>query len=266
MRFKLISCEVLCREMCAVIARAPHRVDATFLPKGLHDIGCAKMRRRLQEAVDATEPGLYDAILLGYGLCNNGVHDLRAGATPLVLPRGHDCMTLFLGSRQRYWEYFQAHPGAYFQTTGWMERGDISGELKAQSIGHLAGMDQSYADLVKKYGEDNAQYLWETLCDTLRNYSRLTYINMGLGCDAPFEAQARQQAAQRSWAFETIPGNLRLLEALVAGNWDAADFLVVPPGNRVVASNDDQIVVAQTETEAKRSSGEISLPVSGRAS
>ena len=41
MRLKLISCEVLYREMCAAISRAPHEVDVEFLPKGLHDEGVA---------------------------------------------------------------------------------------------------------------------------------------------------------------------------------------------------------------------------------
>jgi len=245
MRLKAICCEVLHREMCAAAARSPHTIDLAFLPKGLHDIGCAKMRVRLQEAIDAGEPGRYDAILLGYGLCNNGVHQLRAGSIPLVLPRAHDCITLFLGSRRRYWEYFHANPGAYFLTTGWMERGGVSEELKAQSIAHLAGMDQSYPELVRKYGEDNAQYLWETLCDTLRNYRRLTYIRMDLGADGPCEAQAREQAVRRGWEFESVSGSLRLVEALVAGEWSADDFLVVPPGGQIAASNDDAIVASE---------------------
>ena len=33
MRLKLISCEIFHREMCAVVARSPHRVDIEFLPK-----------------------------------------------------------------------------------------------------------------------------------------------------------------------------------------------------------------------------------------
>ena len=54
-RLKLISCEIFYREMCAAVARSPHQVDIEFLPKGLHDIGSAKMSARLQEAVDAVD-------------------------------------------------------------------------------------------------------------------------------------------------------------------------------------------------------------------
>ena len=59
MRLKLISCEIFFREMCAVVARSPHFVDMEFLPKGLHDMGSAKMLARVQEAVDRVRN--YDA-------------------------------------------------------------------------------------------------------------------------------------------------------------------------------------------------------------
>ena len=170
-RFRLISCDVLYREMLDVVARSPHTVDIEFLPKGLHDIGCLGMRERLQAAVDRTEPDKYDALLLGYGLCNNGISGLQARTIPLVVARAHDCMTLFFGERERYMNYFQAKPGTYFLTSGWIERGEANGELRQLSIQHQTGMDMQYEELVKKYGEDNAQYLWDTLCDTVRHYS-----------------------------------------------------------------------------------------------
>jgi hypothetical protein len=65
---KLIACEILFRELCAAVARSPHRVDIEFLPKGLHDIGKVGMQARLQEAIDAVDQTRYDAILLGYAV------------------------------------------------------------------------------------------------------------------------------------------------------------------------------------------------------
>ncbi len=247
MRFKLISCEVLYREMCAVVARAPNQVDMQFLPKGLHDIGRAAMLQRLQAAVDGVDASQYSAVLMGYGLCNNGVHNLRARTVPVVIPRAHDCMTFFFGSRERYLDYFNNNPGTYFQTSGWIERSELTGELRQASIGHLTGMDQSYTELIKKYGEDNAQFLWETLCNTTRNYSQVAYIEMGLGPSDAFEAQTRLEADARGWKFDKVQGDLNLAERLVAGNWDAKDFLVVPPGSRVVASNNEGIIAAETD-------------------
>ena len=64
-------------------------------------------------------------------------------------------------------------------------------------------MIQTYDDLVAKYGEDNAKFLYEQLCNMTRNYSGLTFIEMGIEPDDRFERQARQQAAERGGSTET---------------------------------------------------------------
>jgi hypothetical protein len=235
MRLKLITCEIFYREFCAVVARSPNTVDVEFLPKGLHDIGSKGMCERLQAALDRVEDARYEAVLLGYALCNNGVVGLTAGKCPLVIPRAHDCITLFLGSSKRYLDYFNSHPGVYFMTTGWSERGKADGELSQLSVGNILGVGQSYEDLVARYGEDNAKYLWSELGDLRKNYSQFTYIEMGVGPDERFERQAREEAAQRGWKFETLVGDLGMFQRLVDGVWDEKEFLVVPSGKQVVA-------------------------------
>ena len=86
MRLKLIACEVFYREFNTVVARSPHIVDVEFLPKGLHDIGTAGMQERLQGAIDSIDRCVYDAILIGYGLCNNGIVGLTGRDKRLVVP------------------------------------------------------------------------------------------------------------------------------------------------------------------------------------
>ena len=49
-----------------------NEVDVEFLPKGLHDLGCKPMRKSLRTQSIATPRIVYEAILLGYGLCGNG--------------------------------------------------------------------------------------------------------------------------------------------------------------------------------------------------
>lgn len=118
MRLKLISCEIFYRELCWAVARSPNTVDIEFLPKGLHDIGSEGMSARLQAVLDRVDDPRYEAVLLGYGLCNNGIAGLRSGKYRLIVPRAHDCITLFLGSSERYLEYFNSHPGRILRDHG----------------------------------------------------------------------------------------------------------------------------------------------------
>jgi hypothetical protein len=248
-KLKLVACEVLYRELCSLIARSPHQVDLAFLPKGLHDIGSAGMVERLQAAVDSAETPGYDALLMGYALCNNGISGLRARTLPLVIPRGHDCMTLFLGSRSRYQQYFTDNPGTYFLTSGWIERGESAGELRQLSIQNRNGMDLTYDQLVARYGEENARYLFDELCDQTKHYRQITNIDMGLDPDSGFHDQAETRARTNQWKFDAVQGDLSLLERLVFGIWPDTDFLVVPPGHQVVATYDDRIIAAEAVHE-----------------
>jgi hypothetical protein len=245
MRLKLIACEIFYRELCAVAARSIHQIDVEFLPKGLHDIGQEKMQARLQEVLRAVDASRYDAVLFGYALCSNGLIGLAAAGIPLIVPRAHDCITLFLGSKERYMDYFQSHTGVYFLTTGWIERGSDTHQDNPQSIANKSGMTQTYDELVAKYGEDNAKFLYEQLCDMTRNYSSVAYIEMGIEPDDRFEQQARRHAADRNWAFAKLAGDMGLIRALVDGPWDDARFLTVPPGCRVAATFDDNILRAE---------------------
>lgn len=242
MRLKLISCEIFYRELCWAVARSPNTVDIEFLPKGLHDIGSEGMSARLQAVLDRVDDPRYEAVLLGYGLCNNGIAGLRSGKYRLIVPRAHDCITLFLGSSERYLEYFNSHPGVYFETTGWMERGKADGELSQLSVGKVLGVGQSYEDLVARYGEDNAKFLWSELGDLRKNYSQFTYIEMGVGPEGEFERGAREQAGERNWKFEKIAGNLRLFQRLVDGPWDEKEFLLVPAGKQIAADYSGGII------------------------
>jgi hypothetical protein len=244
-RIKLIACEILYRELCACIARSTNQVDLEFLPKGLHDMGSGGMRERLQAVVDAIDVSRYETIALGYALCGTGLAGLTARGRPLVLPRAHDCVSLFLGSHQRYLEYFTANPGVFFKTTGWIERGQGLEQLATREMRDKTGVGMTYAQLVEKYGEDNAQFLFEQLGNYQHNYGQLTFIEMGIEPDGRFEQSARDEAARLNWRFEKVPGDLGLLQRLVDGDWSGGDFLVVPPGWRIAARHDDRIMDAE---------------------
>ena len=241
MRLKLISCEVLFREMCDACAHSPHQVDLEFLLKGLHDLGAKAMAEKIQGVVDRAPEGVYEAILLGYGLCGNGLDGLPARHTRLVLPRAHDCIALLMGSRERYQTYFEGNPGTYYQSTGWLERGKGLQQLTHNTM----GFDEPLEAMIRKYGEDNGRYLYEEMTRYRSEYRKLTFIETGLEAGGKFLAEASTEAKEKGWSFERLPGDLTWLRRMVEGEWAEPEFVVAEPGQRIVASYDTSVVKVQ---------------------
>jgi len=240
MRLKVLCCEVFYREICSLIATTPHQCDVEFLPKGLHDLGSEKMSARLQEVLDAVDPECYDAVAMVYGLCNNGTVGVRAPGLKLVIPKVHDCIALFMGSRSRYREYFDAHPGTYYRTSGWLERDDAS-SAGDTTIPQQLGMTTTYDQLVEQYGEENAKYVMEMMGGGEQYYDRVTFIRMGLAGEDRFREQAKAESERRQWQFEELEGDMSMLRKLIYADWDD-DFLVLNPGETLTPSYDEGVM------------------------
>lgn len=233
------------REIEYVAPRSPHSVEVEILTMGLHDLG-AGMRSHLQARIDACDGGGYDALLLGYGLCGRGTEGLRAGSTPFVLPRAHDCIGILMGSHRRYRSYFQDHPGVYYRSPGWIEFQAPGQWLQPAdtTARNKLGERRTREELIAQYGEENGAYLFEQFSAYRRRYSGLTYISTGVPFDESSRTKARAEAEREGWGFDEVLGSLAMLQALVNGEWDPVNFLVVPPGATVRAALGDAVVTA----------------------
>jgi hypothetical protein len=242
MRLRIVGCEVLARPLYLAAARSPHIVDLTLLRQGLHDRP-GGLRERLQAELDWTEAATYDAIGLAYGLCGGAIAGLVARAAPVVLPRAHDCITLFLGSRERYAAEFIGHPGTYWYAQDFMERGD-----GRSTVGMGAQSDEArqrtYEEYVERYGRDNADYLMEALGEWRSHYDRAVFVDLGVGDGSAVETRARTEAVEQGWGYDRLPGDMVLVKRLVDGDW-ADDFLVLQPGERSVQAWDEGVVRAE---------------------
>ncbi len=253
-KFKFIGCEVLYREACYLAATCKNHVDIEFLKKGLHDVETCDMLAKVQSIIDSVDPEEgYEAILLGYARCNNGVVGLTARDTQLVIPRAHDCISLFFGSRQQYKEYFDANPGTYFMTSGWSERENF-GECEysrpaygMEGVMGKIGLAEPYEKMVEKYGKEQADFIMETLGDWRKNYSKCCYIEMGICDEAQLIQEAREKAAENNWEFELIKGDLGLLKNLFDGQWDE-DFVTIPAGGEITSRNDEFVLDSDANT------------------
>jgi hypothetical protein len=245
MRLKVLACDVLARELYGCAARAQHTVHLALLPQGLHD-NSDTCRARLQADIDAVQPDHYDAVLLGYGLCSNSLAGIRAGATRMIVPRAHDCITLLLGSKERYARLFAEVPGTYWFSAGWLDSAEEGREQFAPMAN--SGLGPTYRrdwnELVAKYGEENARYLADFMGQWEKHYTRGVLIEFEFTRHLGLAARVRRICEEKGWTFETVEGDLGLIQAGFDGQWDDARFLLVEPGQVVRASYDDGILAA----------------------
>ena len=232
MHFKVIACEVLTREVCWCVARSPHTVDLEFTTKGEHNVP-ARLQQRLQERIFAPAPEevVYDAVLLVYGLCGNAVRGLKAPAgCPLVIPRAHDCTTLFLGSQEAYQKHFGANPSQMWASVGYSERG--KSVLSDMDMRFFFPDGISVAEVIERYGEENAQYLLDTLTKC-PDYADIPFLHMPETHVPEIAEKIRRHVEGTGKALRTIQGDIRLIQGLLSGNWPEEEYLVVPPGSRI---------------------------------
>ncbi|MBQ2676484.1 MAG: DUF1638 domain-containing protein [Clostridia bacterium] len=250
MRIKVIACKVLCRELSELIAVSKNVIDITWLKQGYHNEP-DKLREILQRIINeidegshegtycgkngwvGTAPDEIDAIVLGYGLCSNGVVGLTSKKHTLIIPKAHDCITLFLGSRDRYKQLFDSMKGgAYWYTPGWIENTPMPCEE------NFVGLKEHYAEL---YGEDNAEFLLETENNWYRDYKYAAYVKPH-NPDYPDYSEFTRKAAQYfNWSFAEYDGDIALLKKIADGNFDD-DFLIIPPNHTAQPSYDDEII------------------------
>ncbi|MCG3212317.1 MAG: hypothetical protein FOGNACKC_05965 [Anaerolineae bacterium] len=195
----------------------------TFLDYGLHSVP-KQLRSTVQAAIDSiSTPSL---VVLGYGLCGNGLNDIKAGPHTLLIPRTDDCIAIFLGSYAAYRREFNESPGTYWLSKGWLEAG----------TNPLA----EHEKYVATYGPEDADWLMD---QQYRHYRRLTLVAHNQSDLDEYRPQAKKVAEYCSrWgmSYSELLGSDVYVRKLVAiaGNLSLADdeFLVIPPGGTLSQS------------------------------
>jgi hypothetical protein len=213
------------REAYYCAARSKNIVDIVLMPQGLHNEP-DRLRREVQQELDRTcdaKGRAYDASVLGYCLCSNGIVGLSA-KVPIVVGRGHDCITLLLGSKEKYQQYFDSHRGVYWYSPGWIEQNDQPGKERYERM---------LKEYEQKYGRDNAEYLVETEQAWMREYNWATYVDWGLANSKQYNQYTKQCAEFLGWRYEQLRGDPGLMQRLLDGQWDEDEFLTVRPGQKI---------------------------------
>jgi hypothetical protein len=246
MKYKLIACEIAQPEFEHVVTDSEHDFDVEYLPQGYHsdvEVG----RREIQRRIEASTG--YDAVILGYGLCNNMLAGIRAADTTMIVARAHDCITWFMGSKERYRHEFDSNPGTYYYTPGWL--GVRVGNQKDQhyaepdetnSNGGGIGVSGTYEEIVEKYGEDNAQFLMEMSNAWTKHYKHGTYISLPFYNHEEYRPHVHEICNRNDWQFREMDGDIGLLHRWINGPWEQGEFLVVPPGSRIIPTFDTTLI------------------------
>ena len=238
----LLACQVFEREIALYAAGANHILETRFFEMGLHDRP-DQLRATLQEELNSLE-GRDDiaAVALAYGLCGRGTDGLQPARHRLVIPRAHDCIALFMGSKEAHAEHQRRCSACYYYTPGWNRARRMPGPERLDSL---------KVELAKKFDSDDVEFLIDTERQQWAMHDTAAYVDLGTS-DAEMEADYAQRCAQwLGWKFQRLRGNPTLLRDLLWGNWDDRRFQIVYPGARLAHSPDDAILRADpVETKA----------------
>lgn len=234
-----IVCDVMQNEFKKYENEADNNLDCIFIEQHLHNTPDI-MNKKLQEAIDSVG-GEYDKILLGYGLCSNGVVGLKSEKHEILIPKVDDCISLFLGSKKRYLEEFTKDPATYYLCRGWIEYG--GDPYRA----YLIWTDQEYkvpAEWIErrkaygnkqKYDSEMARYLF---IEMMKNYKQVTLID-----NDDLEEQHRKYAMDMvefmrkmlgtEVVLKELKGSSEFLRKLVKYEYDDVNFLKIKPGQAI---------------------------------
>jgi len=211
LKLLIIACSMMKDELMAVNVDG---VRFEFLEYALHRTP-AKMLAVIQDKIHQADDEI-DYIVLGYGLCGNSIVGAKAEKQPLVIPKAHDCIDLFLGSSEARQREAQKAPATYYLTRGWIEEGKPP----------LALLEE----YTQRYDRKTAEWV---ISEEFKHYTRLALIDTGAYDLIAYRSTARANAVFLGIAYEEIKGSLAFLEKMVKGQWDKDEFIILQPGEEI---------------------------------
>lgn len=215
----ILACQVM-ESMLAGLLPEGLAGEITYFDYGLHRLP-QKMTVTLQDAIDSIEqPSL---VVLGYGLCGNGLNGIKAGPHTLLIPRVDDCIALLLGSHRDYMREFEAVPGTYYLSKGWLESGS-----------HPLKEHREYSE---KYGPAEADWLMDQQYQHYERLAMVAHTQEDLDRYRPEAEEVARYCERWGYRYEEILGSdtyvRRLIEVAATLDQADGDFVVVPPGGEI---------------------------------
>jgi len=215
----VIACQVF-QDLLSRLFPADLNGSINFMDYGLHKTP-NKLARALQESIDRIEvPSL---VVLGYGLCGNGLNGIQAGKHTLLVPRADDCIAMLLGPYAAYRKEFDSVPGTYYLSKGWLESG--SNPLS------------EYREYEKRLGAEKAMWVMD---QQYQHYKRLVFLAHSQEDLETYRPKAQEVASfcQR-WGmrYEELTGSDLFIRQLVEITYSPEkandDFVLIQPGGEL---------------------------------
>lgn len=207
----VIACRVMKPELDSLAGEQAH-IEIRYLDQNMHERP-DQMPAVVQAEIDAVED-YAGQVVLGYGLCSNGIAGVKAPTQGLIIPRVHDCITLFLGSRDDYEKVFDEYPGTYYLTPGWVED-------RKDPLGY---MESTY---LPKMGREKAEW---GIKEELKNYTRIVMIDTQSADMDPLRRIARANAVFLEKEYTEIIGKQDYFRRILFGPYPEADFIHLQAG------------------------------------
>jgi len=183
----------------------------------------------------------YDMLILSYGLCGNATVGLTC-PVKMIMPRVHDCCAVFMGSNKAFQKEFAGSLSMRWCTSGYYERCHKENGLTGGDTANRHKTQPEYLALVEQFGEDNAEYVWETMHPQIET-PEAAYIKIP-GFEVPgSEDGFRELVDGQGKSLRVVEGSAGYLRDLVNGPWDDGRFLTVLPGERICGVYDMDRVV-----------------------
>lgn len=232
-RVALLACGVFEKEIEFYQSELSTVVELEYFEMGLHDQPDV-LRSTLQAKINTYDQRKdIDTIALAYGLCGCGTAGLHSKQHRLVIPRGHDCITVFLGSKERYAKHQSKCGGCMYYTPGWNRGRRVPGPDK---------LDALKKEFLEKFDPEDVDFLINSERSAWAMHDTATYIDLGTD-DAESEAQYAKRCAEwLGWKFQRLKGKPDILKDLLNGNWDKKRFQIIEPGHQIAHSPNSDIM------------------------
>ncbi len=74
------------------------------------------------------------------------------------------------------------------------------------------------------------------------SYSHGTLIEFDFVKHLKLREQVQQICKERGWDYDEIEGDMGMFYKLLDGDWPDSAFLIVQPGHKVIATNDEKVI------------------------